>query len=105
MSLIGTAILFGVLFAVFHLAGWRDDTAIISGTSISPNAKLTVVRGMLYGMTYFLAVIVSPVLIIAAGINANEPVTGPPQGNASCPCPLSQLARPFAAACLARIAA
>jgi hypothetical protein len=70
VSLIGTAILFGVLFAVFHLLGWRDDTAIISGTSLSPDTKFAVIRGMLYGLTYFLAVIVSPILIIAAGINA-----------------------------------
>jgi len=69
-SLIGAAILFVVLFAVFHLLGWRDDTAIISGTSITPNVNSTVIRGMLYGMTYFLAVVVSPILLLAAGINA-----------------------------------
>ena len=70
VTMLGTAILLLALFAMFHLLGWRDDTAIISGTSTSPNANATAIRGVLYALTYFLAVIVSPILILAAGINA-----------------------------------
>ena len=69
VKLIGFAILVLALFGLFHLLGWRDDTAIISGTSTSANTNTAAVRGVLYGLTYFLAVIVSPILILAVGIN------------------------------------
>lgn len=71
-TFVGAAVLFVALFGVFHLLGWRDDTAIISGTYASPDSNPTAaaVRGMLYGLSYFAAIVVSPILILAAGINA-----------------------------------
>ena len=61
------AFLLLAVFGALHLLGWRDDTAIISGTAANPNSTL---RGLLYGMSYFLAVRVSPILILGAGISA-----------------------------------
>jgi hypothetical protein len=71
-TFLGAAVLFVAVFGVFHLLGWRDDTAIISGTYALPGANPTAaaVRGMLYGLSYFAAIVVSPILILAAGINA-----------------------------------
>jgi hypothetical protein len=71
-TFLGVAVLFVAMFGVFHLLGWRDDTAIISGTYASPggNPTMAAVRGVLYGLAYFAAVIASPILILATGIHA-----------------------------------
>jgi NADH:ubiquinone oxidoreductase subunit 6 (subunit J) len=70
VTFVGLAIVVLALFGLFHLLGWRDDTAIISGTSISPDRNAAALRGVLYALTYFLAVIVSPILLLAAMISA-----------------------------------
>lgn len=67
---LGTAILLLALFGVFHLLGWRDDTAFISGTPTSSNPLAAAIRGILYGLSYFSAVLVSPILILATGFHA-----------------------------------
>jgi hypothetical protein len=69
-SWIGVAVLLLAVFALFQLLGWRDDTAILSGTSTSPNVGVAVIRGVLYALSYFLAVVISPILVVAAMINA-----------------------------------
>jgi hypothetical protein len=51
--------------AVFHLLGWRDDTRFISG---SAPVNFTVVRGLLYALAYFGAVVASPILLLAASL-------------------------------------
>jgi len=58
------------LFGLFHLLGWRDDTAIISGTLSTNHPDATIARGLLYGLSYFAATIASPILFIAAAIHA-----------------------------------
>jgi hypothetical protein len=58
-------------FTVFHVLGWRDDMRIISGTSLPASAAdAVVIRGLLYGASYFAAVVLCPILILAAGIPA-----------------------------------
>jgi hypothetical protein len=55
---------------LMHLLGWRDDTRIISGTSL-PNdfaGVLGAFRGVAYLLAYFAAVVVAPTLVIGAGI-------------------------------------
>jgi hypothetical protein len=57
-------------WALMHLLGWRDDTRIISGTSL-PNDFAGAVgasRGVAYLLAYFAAVVVAPILVIGAGI-------------------------------------
>ncbi len=54
------------VFATLHLLGWRDDTRIISGTSLASSA--TVFRGFVYAAAYFAAIILGPILILAAAI-------------------------------------
>ena len=68
-AFITAVILIPALLGLFHLLGWRDDTAIISGTSISPDTTATALRGVLYGLTYVLTVTVSPIILLAAGIH------------------------------------
>ena len=61
------ALLIIAAFGVLHLLGWRDDTRVISGTaSADLSHDLTAVRGLVYAAAYFAAVVVSPILIIAA---------------------------------------
>jgi hypothetical protein len=61
------AAMFVVVFGACHLLGWRDDTAILSGT-LAPGSELTMVRGLIYLASYFAAVLLSPILILAAGL-------------------------------------
>ena len=70
LTWVGTAVILLALLGVFHLLGWRDDTAILSGTSTSPHREAAALRGVLYALAYFSATVVSPILIIAAGLNA-----------------------------------
>ncbi|HVT89719.1 MAG TPA: hypothetical protein VHD56_12760 [Tepidisphaeraceae bacterium] len=66
------AVIIILAFAVFHLLGWRDDTRFISGTSTVPqmNGDWTAIRGLIYAFCYFAAVIVAPIMLIAAGLMA-----------------------------------
>ena len=69
VSRLRVALLFLALFGVFHLSGWREDTSILSGTFRDHNACLAAARGVLYALSYFAAVVVSPILILAAGLD------------------------------------
>jgi hypothetical protein len=62
----------GVLLAawgVCHLLGWRTDTAVISGTVDAARGDMhrVMLHGMLYAVTYFAAVVVGPILVLASG--------------------------------------
>ncbi len=63
---LGSAVLFLAVFGVFHVLGWRDDTSFLTGTVPTKGADAMVVRGMLYSVAYLAAVLVSPILILAA---------------------------------------
>lgn len=64
------AVLLLVLFAVAHLCGLREFTTIISGTMASPalGAETCALLGVGYMALYFGAVVLVPVLLIAAGL-------------------------------------
>lgn len=66
----GCAVALMVMFGVFHIIGWRHNMSFISGTVPGSHAHAMVIRGMLYGLSYFGAVILAPILILAAGIRA-----------------------------------
>ena len=65
---LGSAVLFLTVFAVLHFLGWRDDTSFLTGTVPTKGADAMVLRGMLYSVAYLAAVIVSPILILAASL-------------------------------------
>ncbi|MFI5380892.1 MAG: hypothetical protein ACHRHE_16460 [Tepidisphaerales bacterium] len=65
---LSAAVLFVLVFAVFHALGWRDDTSFITGTVSSKGADAMVIRGMLYSVAYVAAVVVSPILVLGAGL-------------------------------------
>ena len=64
------AVLIVVLFAVVHLLGLREYTAMISGTMASPNlgAEACTLLAIIYMLFYFGAVVFAPILLIAAGL-------------------------------------
>lgn len=59
-----------LLFATAHLAGLREYTTFLSGTTGSPDVsiRLSAFYGMLYIALYIGCVVVAPVLILAAGL-------------------------------------
>ena len=61
-ALLALSALIGAAFAVAHLAGLRQHTAVLSGTSGS--AAL----GVGYALLYFAFVVVAPMLALAAAI-------------------------------------
>jgi hypothetical protein len=70
-SWIGWALVLIGAWLLGHVLGWRADTAIISGT-VDPargDTQWIMIRGMFYALAYFGAVVVSPVLLLAAGIH------------------------------------
>jgi hypothetical protein len=71
-GLLTRAALIMAALALFHLLGWRDDTRIISGTSPPRDlaSQLAALRGVVYGLTYFAAVVLAPILLIAASLLA-----------------------------------
>ncbi len=69
-DLLRHAALIVVLFAAAHLAGLREFTTIISGTLASPSlgAGGCALLGVGYIALYFGAVLLVPVLLLAAGL-------------------------------------
>jgi hypothetical protein len=59
-----------VAFGVAHLAGGRDCTSILCGTSPTGNLmdRYAFVFGLIYVLLYFAAVLVVPILLIAAAL-------------------------------------
>jgi hypothetical protein len=66
------AALLALVYAALHLAGWREYTSILCGTS--PTGNLADQRAALFGLIYvllrFTVVVGCPVLVIAAGLLA-----------------------------------
>ena len=64
------AILIVLLFAIAHAFGLREYTSMISGTMASPSlgAGTCTLLAMIYMTFYFGAVVLAPVLLIAAGL-------------------------------------
>ena len=66
------ALLLGAAFAVCHLAQFREFTGVLSGTPHTgwPGQNAAAVLAVIYMFFYFAAVLIAPVLLIAAGILA-----------------------------------
>ncbi len=64
------AVLIVVLFAIAHASGLREYTTIISGTMASPSLGVgtCALLGMGYLALYFGAVVLAPVLLMAAAL-------------------------------------
>ncbi len=72
VGLILHGLLFLVLFLACHLAGWRECTTILSGTSPSGDIadKSAQLRGIVYVLTWFGMLLLTPIFLIAAGLVA-----------------------------------
>ena len=57
-----------VLFALAHLCGLREYTTLLSGTVEGADMRTSMILGSIYLLLYFAAVLVAPVLALAAGI-------------------------------------
>jgi len=66
------AVVLTVLFGMAHLAGWREYTSFISGTSADTTLSPMVVSflGLGYLVVYFAFILAVPILLIAAGVLA-----------------------------------
>lgn len=55
-------------FLVFHSLGWRDHTTFISGSQVGVDTErgISILIGVAYMTAYFGAVLVSPILLLAA---------------------------------------
>ncbi len=64
------ALLLAIFFGAVHAAGWREHTTFLSGTAVSTDTSLnvSVVFGLIYMIAYFGFVLITPILILAAGI-------------------------------------
>ncbi len=86
-----------LLFALCHLAGWREHTSFLSGTA-APESSLeaTMIYGLIYIVAYIGLVVLVPVLLLAAGLlglvqcllgwrqaRADHPASGTSSGSAS----------------------
>lgn len=61
-----------LLFGVLHVAGFRNDTSVLSGTAPAGGAfdEGAVIRGGLYVIAWLSVVAVVPVFVLGAGIMA-----------------------------------
>lgn len=67
--LLTRALAIGVLFLLLHLAGLREYTTFLSGTSgAGAGLRLSFFYGSLYILSYLGAIVLAPIMIIAAGI-------------------------------------
>jgi TRAP-type C4-dicarboxylate transport system permease small subunit len=69
-GLLVRAALVVVFFAICHIAGWREHTTFLSGTSASADGGVntSAVLGVIYMASYFGFVLLTPILALAAGI-------------------------------------
>ena len=66
LAIAATAILLG--YALSLVLGWRDYVAVVSGTFASEDHNLDMVRCVAFLGFYFGAVVVAPILLIAAPV-------------------------------------
>lgn len=60
------AALIAAVYAVLHLCGLRHDASFLSGTPVG--GTLATLGGLTYVLFYFAAVVLAPILVIAAGV-------------------------------------
>jgi hypothetical protein len=59
--MLGLAVLLTFAFGTLHILGFRQDAAILSGSSVP-----SIVGGIAYVLSYFTVLIVVPVLLLGA---------------------------------------
>jgi hypothetical protein len=60
------AVLITGIYALLHLCGLRHSAAFLSGTPVG--GTLATLGGLTYVLFYFMAVVLAPILVIAAGV-------------------------------------
>ena len=64
------ALVFLAAFSLAHLLGWRDSTSIISGTlPTGTSFQSAAFQGTLYLFTWFAAILLTPILLIATALH------------------------------------
>lgn len=68
MGLAVRAIVVALVFVLCHSLGWREHTTFISGSEVAVDSDrgLSILGGVTYMAAYFGAVLVSPILLLAA---------------------------------------
>src|SRR4051794_2746770 len=69
---LSVAVTLGVFFMLVHLVGFREHTALLSGTAASADVgmRLSAFYGIVYILLYLGCVVVAPILVLAAGLLA-----------------------------------
>lgn len=68
-GLVLRALYLALLFGIVHLLGLREYTTFLSGTPARQTSlTLTAILGSIYALTYLAAILIAPILVIAAGI-------------------------------------
>ena len=66
MGMLAGALVLVLLFAVAHALGFRDGVSVLSGKM--PSGDASAGGGVVYALLYFAAILVAPILAIAAMI-------------------------------------
>ncbi len=71
-GLLSFAAILSLAYMIMHLAGLRECTTIISGTSPTGNIRdqFPMIMGVIYILVYMVFTMIVPVLLIAAGLLA-----------------------------------
>ena len=69
-GLAARALLLVAVYGVCELAGWREATTFLSGTQTGGSWSATVWKGVAFLLAYHGAVLLAPILLIAAGLLA-----------------------------------
>ena len=69
---LSVAVTLVVFFCLFHLVGFREHTAFLSGTTGSAEVgmRLSAFYGIVYILLYLGCVVIAPILVLAAGLLA-----------------------------------
>jgi hypothetical protein len=69
-GLAARAVLIVVVYGLCELAGWREATTFLSGSQAAGGWSATVWKGVAFLLAYHGAVLLAPILLIAAGLLA-----------------------------------
>lgn len=69
-GLVARALLLAAVYVACELAGWREATTFLSGSQTGSSWSATVWKGVAFLLAYHGAVLLAPILLIAAGLLA-----------------------------------
>lgn len=69
-GLLARALLLVAVYGVCEFAGWREATTFLSGSQTGASWSATVWKGVAFLLAYHGAVLLTPILLIAAGLLA-----------------------------------